>query len=78
MNRRGGEVMACSRKVREAARRYWLLGYSDEKIIPRLTQEFPDEKTPTRLYTIYDWRKKDQWSDDKVIPMAPRRTAKTS
>ena len=68
--------MACSRKVREAARRYWLLGYSDEKIIPRLTQEFLDEKTPTRPYTIYDWRKKNQWSDDKVIPMAPRRTAK--
>ena len=59
--------MACSRKVREAARRYWLLGYSDEKIVSLLVRDFPDEKTPTRPDTIYDWRKKDRWSDDLDI-----------
>jgi uncharacterized protein YjcR len=59
--------MACSRKVREAARRYWLLGYSDEKIIPRLAQEFLDEKTPTRPNTILAWRRAEDWEADREI-----------
>ena len=59
--------MACSRKVREAARRYWLLGYSDEKIVPRLAQDFPDEKTPARPNTILTWRKQDGWEADLEI-----------
>lgn len=59
--------MAYSRKVREAARRYWLLGYSDEKLIPLLKRDFPDEPTPTRLATIYDWRKRYGWTADIEI-----------
>lgn len=59
--------MAYSRKVRETARRYWLLGYSDEKIIPMLKADFPDEQTPTRWHTITDWRKADNWESDLEI-----------
>jgi len=59
--------MAYSRKVREAARRYWLLGYSDEKILPMLKADFPDEKTPTRWHTISDWRQAEDWEADLEI-----------
>lgn len=59
--------MASSRRVREAARRFWLLGYSDEKIIPLLATDFPDEKTPSRSNTILEWRQKDGWKADLEI-----------
>lgn len=59
--------MAYSRKVREAARRYWLLGYSDEKIIPLLKPDFPDEPTPNRPNTILAWRQAEHWEADLEI-----------
>lgn len=59
--------MAYSRPVREAARRYWLLGYSDEKIVPLLKADFPNEKTPSRWHTISDWRHLENWETDLEI-----------
>ena len=59
--------MACSRNVKEAARRYWLLGYSDEKILPLLKRDFPSEKTPSRAKTILEWRQKETWAADLEI-----------
>src|SRR3990172_1087714 len=59
--------MACSRKVREAARRYWLLGLSDGKMVPKLKADFPGEKTPVRWHTIADWRKAENWEADLEI-----------
>jgi len=59
--------MAYSRPVREAARRYWLLGYSDEKILPLLKADFPDQKTPSRPNTILAWRQADNWFADLEI-----------
>ena len=60
-------VMACSRKVREAARRYWLLGYSDEKMVPMLKADFPDEPCPNRANTILAWRQQEDWASDLSI-----------
>lgn len=59
--------MAYSRKVRETARRYWLLGYSDEKIVPLLKADFPDEPTPNRPNTILAWRQAEVWETDLEI-----------
>lgn len=59
--------MAYSRKVREAARRYWLLGHSDEKILPLLKADFPDEPTPNRPNTILAWRQAEVWETDLEI-----------
>ena len=59
--------MAYSRTIRESARRYWLLGQSDEKIVPMLKADFPDEQTPARWHTIADWRKAEDWESDLEI-----------
>ena len=59
-----GSGIKISRKVKEAARRYWLLGYTDPLIISKLKEDF--EEVPS-IHTLGNWRKDENWNEDLVI-----------
>lgn len=59
--------MAYPRKIKDAARRLWLSGYSYEKVIIKLKKAFPKGEAPRRWQTIKDWQLKDGWKIDAQI-----------
>lgn len=59
--------MAYPRKIRTAARRLWVAGYSYEKVINLLKSKFPKENTPPRWKTINGWSNADDWEADRKL-----------
>lgn len=59
--------MAYPTKIRTAARRLWMEGYSYDKVVEMLKRRYPKEPTPSKEHTIISWSQTEDWAVDKAL-----------